>query len=60
MKRLFVVLLFVASSTVTITGCGEPDYSDIPNVDSAETEAKNAEIEKEMEAEMAKQAAGGK
>jgi hypothetical protein len=60
MKRLFVLLLFVASPTFAITGCGEEDYSEIPDVDAAETEQKNAEIEKEIEAEMAKQAAGGK
>ncbi|MDG2126514.1 MAG: hypothetical protein P8K08_00825 [Fuerstiella sp.] len=59
MKRLFALLLFVASSTFAITGCGEADYSDIPEVNEAETEQKNAEIEKEIEAEMAKQAAGG-
>ncbi|MEO2036769.1 MAG: hypothetical protein ABGZ35_32240 [Planctomycetaceae bacterium] len=59
MKRLFALLLFVASSTFAMTGCGEADYSDIPDVDAAESEKKEAEIAKEIEAEMQKQAAGG-
>ena len=40
--------------------CGEPDYSDIPEVDAAETEKKEAEIAKGIEEEMAKQMGGGK
>ncbi len=60
MKRLFVLLLFVTSPTFAITGCGEPDYSDIPEVDAAETEKKEAEIAKGIEEEMAKQMGGGK
>ncbi len=59
MKRLFVLLLFVASSTFAITGCGEADYSDIPDVDAAETEKNEAEINKAMEGEMQKQMGGG-
>ena len=61
MKRLFVLLLFVTSPTFAITGCGEPDYSDIPEVDAAEFRAKQeAEIAKGIEEEMAKQMGGGK
>ncbi|MEO2015977.1 MAG: hypothetical protein ABGZ53_16580 [Fuerstiella sp.] len=60
MKRLFVLLLFVASSTFAITGCGEADYSDIPDVDAAETEKNEAEINKAMEEEMQKQGGGGR
>ena len=59
MKRLFAILLFSASSTMAITGCGEPDYSDIPDVDAAETEKSEEEINKAMEAEMEKQMGGG-
>ncbi len=59
MKRLFALLLFVASSTFAITGCGEADYSDIPDVDAAETEKNEAEINKAMEGEMQKQMGGG-
>ncbi len=60
MKRLFALLLFVASSTFAITGCGEADYSDIPDVDAAETEKNEAEINKAMEEEMQKQGGGGR
>ena len=59
MKRLFVLLLFVTSPTFAITGCGEPDYSDIPEVDAAKTAQKEAEIEKQLQEEMERQTGGG-
>jgi hypothetical protein len=59
MKRLFVLLLFVASPTFAIIGCGEPDYSEIPEVDAAESAKQEAEIAKGIEEEMEKQMGGG-
>ncbi|MCP4169616.1 MAG: hypothetical protein GY758_02450 [Fuerstiella sp.] len=59
MKRQFALLLFIASSTFAVTGCGETDYSDIPEVDAAETAQKEAEIEKQLQEEMERQTGGG-
>jgi len=55
MRRL-VVLLFVAMPAVLLLGCGEPDYSDIPDLDPAEQAAVDAEAEAGMEAALKEQA----
>lgn len=42
-----------------LAGCGQSDYSDIPEIDAEQAAQHEADYEKEMQAEMERQASGG-